>query len=172
MTTMSTTKGITKGAAKGTNGRGRQATAPRPTARSMSDRHKAALAEGREQGNHVRRYLEDLESRRPRRGRKRDMARAQARLDEVIEVLPQSRGLRRVALAQERLNLESELADAERSASADTSAALADAFKGVVAEYSERKSLTFEAWREAGVPADVLRAGGMTPAGRKAASRG
>ena len=37
----------------------------------MSDEHKAALAEAREQGRVVRRYLETLESHRPKRGRKR-----------------------------------------------------------------------------------------------------
>ena len=39
--------------------------------RAMSDEHKAALAEGREQGRVVRRYLEALESSRPKRGRRR-----------------------------------------------------------------------------------------------------
>ena len=37
--------------------------------RAMSEEHKAALAEGREQGRVVRRYLEALESQRPKRGR-------------------------------------------------------------------------------------------------------
>lgn len=168
MTTMSTTKGITKA-----NGRGRKAAAKpaTPPARSMSDEHKAALAKGREQGNHVRRYLENLETSRPRRGRKRDMDKAQQRLEQVIEELPQSRGLRRVALAQERLDLEHELAAAERSASADDSAVLVDEFVRVVADYSVSKGLTFEAWRECGVPASVLRAGGMAP-GRKATTSG
>ena len=36
----------------------------------MSAAHKAALAEGRDQGRMVRRYLEALEANRPRRGRK------------------------------------------------------------------------------------------------------
>ena len=36
----------------------------------MSDAHKEALAEGREQGRAVRRYLEALEANKPRRGRK------------------------------------------------------------------------------------------------------
>jgi hypothetical protein len=37
----------------------------------MSDEHKAALAEGRNQGRAVRRYLEALDAHKPRRGRKR-----------------------------------------------------------------------------------------------------
>ena len=36
----------------------------------MSDAHKAALAEGRDQGRAVRRYLEAVEAHRPKRGRK------------------------------------------------------------------------------------------------------
>ena len=37
----------------------------------MSNEHKQALAEGREQGRGVRLYLEALEKNRPKRGRKR-----------------------------------------------------------------------------------------------------
>ncbi|MDQ1502388.1 MAG: hypothetical protein QOD57_115, partial [Actinomycetota bacterium] len=37
----------------------------------MSDEHKQALAEGRDQGRGVRLYLEALEKNRPKRGRKR-----------------------------------------------------------------------------------------------------
>ncbi len=37
----------------------------------MSADHKAALAKGRRRGRIVRRYLEALESTKPRRGRKR-----------------------------------------------------------------------------------------------------
>ena len=37
----------------------------------MSDEHKAALAEGRNQGRAVRNYLEALDQNRPKRGRKR-----------------------------------------------------------------------------------------------------
>lgn len=42
-----------------------------PLRRAMSDEHKAALAEGRDQGRAVRRYLDALEQHRPKRGRKR-----------------------------------------------------------------------------------------------------
>ena len=45
--------------------------AKKPTKRTMSAEHKAALAEGREQGRAVREYLEALEAHKPRRGRKR-----------------------------------------------------------------------------------------------------
>jgi hypothetical protein len=51
----------------------------------MSDTHKAALAEGREQGRAVRRYLEALAAHQPKRGRKRDLSNVQARLDAIEE---------------------------------------------------------------------------------------
>ena len=74
----------------------------------MTDEHKAALAEGREQGRVVRRYLEAL-------------------------------------------------AD-HRSADID---ALEAAFVTVARPYSERKGLTYPAWRAVGVKPRVLRAAGI-----------
>ena len=46
----------------------------------MSNSHKAALAEGREQGRAVRRYLEALEAHKPKRGRRRTSESVQKRL--------------------------------------------------------------------------------------------
>ena len=51
----------------------------------MSDSHKAALAEGREQGRAVRRYLEALEAHKPKRGRKRTPDSVQKRLAAIDE---------------------------------------------------------------------------------------
>ena len=56
--------------------------------RSMTDEHKAALAEGREQGRVVRRYLEALESHRPRRGRRRTPESIAKRIAAIDEQLP------------------------------------------------------------------------------------
>ena len=53
----------------------------------MSDEHKAALAEGREQGRVVRRYLEALESHKPKRGRKRSPETVAKRLASIEERL-------------------------------------------------------------------------------------
>jgi hypothetical protein len=59
------------------------AAQPAKRSRSMSDEHKAALAEGREQGRAVRRYLEALESYRPKRGRKRTQESITKRLADI-----------------------------------------------------------------------------------------
>ena len=45
--------------------------------RTMSDDHKAALAEGRAQGRAVSRYLEALAANKPKRGRKRTGSRVE-----------------------------------------------------------------------------------------------
>ncbi len=66
--------------------------------RSMSDEHEAALAEGREQGRAVRRYLEALDQYRPKRGRKRTRQSVERRLQEVESRLGDATPLDRVHL--------------------------------------------------------------------------
>src|SRR5918994_5836283 len=68
----------------------------------MSDEHKAALAEGRDQGRAVRRYLEALEANKPRRGRKRSPESVKKRLAAIESDIATADPLRRVHLVQER----------------------------------------------------------------------
>ena len=137
----------------------KKAAAVKKRQRSMSDEHKAALAEGREQGRVVRRYLEALESHRPKRGRKRTPESIANRLAAIDEQLPTADPLNRLHLAHERLDLERELATSEGDG-ADLDE-LEAAFIGVAAAYGERKGLTFEAWRSTGVAPRVLKAAGI-----------
>ena len=130
-----------------------------PTRRSMSDEHKAALAEGREQGRAVRRYLEALERRRPKRGRKRTRQSLERRLQEVEGGLANAGPLDRVHLIQERLDLQEELV-AMSGGSVDL-AGLEEDFVRVAAAYGYRRGLTYAAWREAGVAPSVLRRAGI-----------
>src|SRR3954469_14470502 len=83
---------------------------PKHSRTPMSDSHKAALAEGREQGRAVRRYLEALEAHKPRRGRKRTIESMKARLATIEEALPDAAPLDRLHLVQERIDLEAEIA--------------------------------------------------------------
>jgi hypothetical protein len=64
----------------------------RKTKRTVSDEHKAALAEGRDQGRKVRVYLEALETHRPTRGRKRTPESIQSRLDRIDEIIIEAGG--------------------------------------------------------------------------------
>ena len=127
--------------------------------RTMSDEHKAALAEGREQGRVVRRYLEALETHRPKRGRKRTQESIAKRLAAIDEQVGTADALSRLHLAQERMDLELELA-AGRGDGAELEELEAD-FIEVAADYGERKGLTYEAWRGVGVEPRVLKAAGI-----------
>jgi len=131
---------------------------PRKTT-AMTDAHKKALAVGREQGRVIRGYLEALDSTRPKRGRKRTADSVQRRLDAVRKELPSASGLNRVHLIQERMDLESELANLSGDG-VDVSA-LEAAFVKVAAEYGTRKGISYTAWREAGVDAAVLKKAGI-----------
>lgn len=124
----------------------------------MSDDHKAALAEGREQGRAVRRYLEALEANRPKRGRKRTKESMERRLKVVDEAIPTADPLKRVHLIQEKMNLEEQLQADESKVDIQ---ALEDQFVQVAAPYSARKGITFSAWREVGVPTPVLNRAGI-----------
>ncbi len=133
------------------------------TKKRMSDEHKAALAAGRAMGRSVKRYLEALESNRPKRGRKRTKDSITARLEAIEEALTTADAVKRVNLIQERLDLQDELASMEQVVDISE---LEDAFVEVAKAYSESKGLSYTAWREAGVPADVLRRAGISRSGR------
>jgi hypothetical protein len=126
--------------------------------RSMSDAHKEALAEGREQGRAVRRYLEALEANKPRRGRKRTPEGIQRRLVAIEERLAGADALSRLHLAQERMDLQAELANSSEGVDIG---ALETAFVKAAGPYSRRKGIGYDAWRAAGVEPRVLKAAGI-----------
>jgi hypothetical protein len=126
----------------------------------MSDEHKAALAEGRNQSRAVSRYLDALEANRPKRGRKRTADSVKKRLAAVEAELRTAGGLQRLSLLQERRDLEVELAG--MSAGGPDIGALEKEFVKVAKGYSERKGISYGAWREFGVPAEVLKKAGIT----------
>lgn len=124
----------------------------------MSNEHKAALAEGRDQGRAVRRYLEALDANKPRRGRKRSPESLRKRLDAIETEIASADPLKRVHLVQERSDLQQAL---ETSASNVDIDDLESDFVKAAAPYSERKGITYSTWREVGVPAAVLEKAGI-----------
>lgn len=128
----------------------------------MTDEHKAALAEGRAQGRAVRAYLEALEAHKPKRGRKRTAESMRKRLDAIEAELATADPLKRLQLVQERLDLQDELAAADDTV--DLAAVEAE-FVDAAKPYSERKGISYAAWRELGVPAATLKQAGITRAG-------
>jgi hypothetical protein len=144
---------------------GRMTTMPARSKRTrspMTDAHKAALAEGREQGRAVRRYLEALEAHKPKRGRKRTPESIQKRLAAIEEKLPEADPLSRLQLVQERMDLERQVAAADPSVNLSE---LEDEFVRAAPDYGQRKGITYAAWREAGVDAAVLRRAGIRRGG-------
>ena len=124
----------------------------------MSDSHKAALAEGRDQGRAVRRYLEALEAHKPKRGRKRTPESVQKRLATIEQKLGDADALSRLHLVQERMNLENELASTGNTVDIE---ALEDEFVVAAGPYGARKGITYAAWRKMNVDAAVLRRAGI-----------
>jgi predicted nuclease with TOPRIM domain len=124
----------------------------------MSQAHKDALAIGREEGRAVRRYLEALEAHKPKRGRKRSSDTIEKRLQQIEDKIESADPLTRVHLVQERLNLSGELAN--KDAAVDV-ASLEEGFVKAAKNYSERKGISYAAWREAGIDAAVLRKAGI-----------
>jgi hypothetical protein len=129
--------------------------------REMSEDHKAALAEGRRQGRAVRDYLEALEQHKPKRGRKRTVESMQAQLAKIEDQLASADPIKRLQLIQDRMDLQSELEANENKADLEgLESAFVDAAKG----YSERKGISYAAWRELGVEASVLKKAGISRA--------
>lgn len=134
-------------------------TPSKSSSNKMSSAHKAALAEGRNQGRAVRRYLEALDAHKPRRGRRRTPESIKKRLGTIDADIANADPLRRLQLVQERLDLEQELATSETKV--DLSGLESDFVKAAPG-YSERKGISYQAWRELGVPAATLKAAGIS----------
>jgi hypothetical protein len=124
----------------------------------MSSEHKAALAAGRAQGLAVRKYLEALERSRPRRGRRPSTDSLKKQLADIEGKLRDADPLKRLHLIQQRKSIEARLTDDEGS---EDISSLEDAFVSAAVEYGARKGIDYATWREAGVPAEVLRRAGV-----------
>lgn len=126
----------------------------------MSETHKEALAEGRNHARIVGQYLDALEANKPKRGRKRTPDSVKKRLATVAEELKEAGGITRLNLLQERRDLEVELATMQ--AGTPDLSGLEKEFLKVAKAYSAKKKISYGAWREFGVPADVLKKTGIT----------
>ena len=124
----------------------------------MTAQHKAALAKGREEGLAVRRYLEAIESSRPRRGRRRTPASISKRLNAIDAELATADPLTRLHLLQQKKDLTDELG---RGGETEDLESLEKQFVKVAKAYGERKGISYGTWRTAGVSAAVLQKAGV-----------
>jgi len=124
----------------------------------MSDEHKAALAKGRAEARSIKAYLAVATI-----PKKRGRPVTRASLEEKIASLDEKVGtendpLARVELIQARIDAQRALDDLHSAADLE---ALEPGFIEHAASYSDRKGITWTAWREAGVPASTLRSAGI-----------
>ena len=124
---------------------------------AMSAEHKAALAKGRRESHAVKRYLEALGSRKP--GRPVTPERLRDRIAELgTKIEEESDPLKALEMRQQKIDAEASLAHAE---AAEDMSHLEKAFVKVAKSFSERKGISYSAWRQSGVPADILRRAGI-----------
>ena len=124
---------------------------------AMSEEHKAALARGRREARAIKSYLVALESRRP--GRPVTSESLTNRIDSLEgRIAAESDPLKRVELYQQKLNAEDQLKALDSQGDME---ALEAGFVQYAKPYSERKGISYSAWRSSGVPASVLRDAGV-----------
>lgn len=124
----------------------------------MTDDHKRALAEGRDLRRKVKGYLDALEATRPKRGRKRTEESVKRRLGIIDDSINNADPVSRLEMIQERMDLHAEL---EQMSEKVDIAPLEAGFVEAAASYSERKGISYAAWRELGVDASVLKKAGV-----------
>lgn len=129
----------------------------------MTEEHKAALARGRKESRAIKAYLEALDARRP--GRPVSKESLTKRMDKVNQKLEESDNpLEAVDLIQSKLDIEKALSELEDAVDMGT---LEAGFVEHASSYSDRKGVSYTAWREFGVPANVLRAAGIKETRRR-----
>lgn len=125
---------------------------------AMSEEHKRALAKGRAQARAVKEYLAAREA-ESRRGPKVTPQKLRERIETTrASIAEEDDPARRVELIQQRMDDEERLESLEEQPDTE---ALEAAFVDAAAEYSERKGISYSAWRELGVPAAVLKRAGV-----------
>jgi hypothetical protein len=128
--------------------------------RALTNEHKQAMAAGRKEGQAVKAYLDALEQQRPKRGRRRTAESMTQRLAMIESQLADASSLKRLQLIQERRDLQAELAG--HGGEPVDLGPLEAGFVAVGQAYSQRKGISYAAWRELGVASDVLRKAGIT----------
>jgi hypothetical protein len=127
--------------------------------RIVSDDQKSAMAEGRAQSRAISPYLEALEAYRPKRGRKRTPESVDRRLQAIDGELESANQIKRLSLIQERLDLLDERKNLNRKVDLSS---YEKAFVANAKSYGERRGISYQAWRQLGVPPSVLKQAGIS----------
>jgi hypothetical protein len=131
----------------------------RPAQRKLSASHKQALAEGRTMSATVDRYLSAVNTPK-RRGRKVSKAALVERLAEARTRAKSATGVDKVLAAQDVRDLQTRIANMN-TASGNDIKSLEAAFVKIAKRFGENRGIGYGAWRDAGVPAVVLKKAGV-----------
>lgn len=125
---------------------------------AMTEEQQVALAQGRRESKAIKSYLEAITVPK-RRGRPVTPELLEAKIAALDDkVLTERDPLARVDLYQARIDAQAALDSMTATIDLD---ALEVGFIACAASYSERKGITWPAWREAGVSSAVLTAAGV-----------
>ena len=124
---------------------------------AMSAEHKDALAQGRREASAIKKYLGALGRRRPGRPVTPESLKKRV-ADLSVRLSGEQNALRAVELRQQIIEAGKALAEADTAASVDE---LETGFIEHAASYSDRKGISYAAWRQSGVPAQVLKKAGV-----------
>ncbi len=129
----------------------------------MTQEHKDALAQGRKEARAIKAYLKTIDTRK--QGRPVSRESLVKRLDRTSRRIEDSDDpLKILDLIQTRLDIQLALSKLEDVENLDQ---LEAGFVRFAASYSERKGVSYAAWREFGVPAAVLRNAGVPETRRR-----
>jgi len=138
-------------------------TAPRAAKktanRTMSAAHKRALAEGRSMSSTVDAYLAALNVPK-KRGRKISKSVLEQRLVKARSRVKSATGVEKLLAAQEVRALQARIAQVSSATATDVKG-LESAFVKVAKTFSDKRGIRWSAWRDAGVPGDVLKKAGI-----------
>jgi hypothetical protein len=137
---------------------GKSTTTKRAVPRTMTSAHKQALSEGRAMSATVDRYLAAVNTPK-RRGRKVSKATLEARLTQARSDSKTAVGVERVLAAQAVRDLQNKLAQLDSSVDVKT---LEANFVKIAKHFSENRGIGYGAWRDAGVPPQILKKAGIS----------
>ncbi len=123
---------------------------------NLSPEVKQARAAARAETRAVRKYLEGLQATSARRGRRKSPQQELEAVQAQLEV--ESDQIQRLALIQRRIDAERRLAESSDPIDIE---ALESEFVKIARSYSDRKGISYKAWRETGVSASVLGKSGI-----------
>ena len=122
---------------------------------------KRAMAEGRERSRTIDLYLKSLETHKyQRRTVVVDRKDIEAKIKEIDAEITDAVGVNKLLLAQSRRDLENQL---NSQSSADEFAHLEAAFISVAKQFSIEREISYETWRDLGVPMRTLAKAGIYP---------